>query len=756
MASKTALITGCFAALAAVLVSCAGPKKTVPGKAAPKDKAAAADSVQALYTPAVPARDPLAPHEAAKLSKATRLLLQAVDNYIEILPTNKKIPEIMMLKGHTYYNNQLYRRAREAYQNVIKKHEKSEEVPEAIKMTAQIYYEENEFDKAQEWYQKLKESAKTGADKEEASVRLAESYYRIGERHRRVGRLDRAIEAFEQVLAEFPKSKIADAALLNIGNLYLDQKAWTKAILTYNKMMAAYPKSRLLEKAFFNMAKCYEQMGNWSKAALTYVEIFKRFPASENIKDALYNAGLAYEKQENYVLATKAFEKYAATWPDQPDAPDVLFRAGELYGKMEDWANVEKINSLFGRRYGQDKERIVMALCMTGVASNMQKKHDQALVEFQKAIDACKNVGSANKANAFYAAKAQHTIGLIHQDKANKVALKLPESVYQANLKQKIQHMEAAVEAYTAVSAYKLLEWTSQALYRLGETYEQFGGALYRRERPKRMNLQKTLSFEEGVAQVVEEYFAKRALVAHEQNVKFGIQYKYEDDWIKRSNQQLTKLPYLAGAAYAKLIQLANILPATTDTTNPMKLIQHKLELLQNVAPFQSKAIELFIKTIEMGAKYGVKDKYPSMASPEITRMSYEVGNTYAQVAAVARGAPIPGTYDPYTRFFYRVQLLNEGLVEYENKAVSALFQNIKIAEAYKIEDKWVRQSKGKISEILFNRSFCFEILAEEALRRPPVPADASEDEKEEYLVQFEELSYKLQDKAFGIYRVMH
>ena len=748
------MLWGALAAslLCLLLSACAGSAKVkkaepVPGaaaktdsaaskSAAPKDSAALADSVS-----------------VSKLSEATKLLLSAVDNYVQILPNNKRTPEVLMIKGHTFYNNRMYFQARRAYEDVIKKYDKSLELPEAIKMTAQTFYEENRFDEAQSWYKKLKEIAISGEDKEEAAVRLAESYYKMGEKFKERGNLNLAADEFERIVIEFPNSKIADAALFNAGSVYEEKKEWSKAILSFNKLIANYGNSTFIEKSLFSIAKCYEQMSNWSKAALTYVEIFRRFPNSAHVKDALYNAGLAYEKEESFLLAARMFEKYSETWPQDKDAPDVLFKAGELYGKLEDWKNVERINGLFSTRYGNDKDRIVMAQCMTGIASFMQKKYDKALIELEKSIATGKLIGLDNKVNAFYAAKAQFTIGEINQELANQIALILPEAEYQARLKRKIRLMDDAVTAFTKVSAYKLIEWTTKSIYRIGETYEQFGVSIFKRERQAGQSYQKMLAMEEGIANAVEQYLVQKALATHEQNVTFGIQYKYEDEWIARSRQQLTKLPYLAAVNYTKLIQAASAAPGAVDTSNPMKVIQQKLEQLQNVAPFQDKGIALFLKTLEMAAKYGVEDKYRSDASAEVTRMSYQVGNTYAEVVAVARSAPVPGSYDGYKKFFYKVHLLGEGLVEYENNAISALYKNIKIGEAYGIKDEWVQKSKEKLSEVLFTRSLCYEILAEEALRSPPIPAASTADEAEEYRLQFEELGYKLQDEAYNIYK---
>jgi len=688
-----------------------------------------------------------------RLTEGTQVLLAAIDNYIELSPESKRTPEIFLLKGHTLYNNKLYPQARGAYKKVVDHFAKSIELPEAIKMTAQIFYEEKKFDQAKVWYQRLKESAVTGVDRKEAEVRLSEAYFQQGEKYRDEKKFDLAIDEFEKVASEFSKSKVADAALYNAGVLYEEKKSWTKAILTFNKLISTYPKSAHIEWSLFHTAKNYEELGNYPKAARTYVEIFNRFPHSKHVKGALYNAGVAYEKDENFILAAKAFEKYAKTWPDEKDAPDVLFKAGELYGKLEDWKSVQKVNRLFGQRYGKDKKRIVMALCMTGVAHFMQKEFDPAIREFERAIETAINLGLENPVNAFYGAKAQCTIGEIKQKKASRVALKMPETLYRQRLKEKIRLTEEAVKAFSRVGGFGLMEWTTRSIFRIGETFEQFGITMYKRERPQNLDFQKMLEYEASLASVVETYLAKKALEAHEKNVLLGVAEKYEDKWIKRSRQQMTKLPCLAADNYSLLVRAANVSESGPADKNPMVVIQQKLLTLQNVAPFQSKAIGLYLKVLEESAKHGIDDKYRRRAASEITRMSYRVGKTYSEVISVARGAPIPAAYDGYKKFFYRVNLLSEAIVTYEQDAISSLFKNVKIAEAYDIRDEWVDKSKALMSELLFNKGMCYEVLADIALREQPIPQDVTEEEAEEYKIQFEELGIRLQDVAYSVYR---
>ncbi|MBL8025160.1 MAG: tetratricopeptide repeat protein, partial [Fibrobacteres bacterium] len=686
-----------------------------------------------------------------KLSAATQLLLGAINNYIDVVPTSKRIPEIIMLKGHTYYNNRLYDKAREAYIGIVDHHKKTGEYSEAIKMTAQTFYEEKKYSEAQEWYRKLKDAAVSGVDKEEAAVRLTEAYFRQGEALKAAGDITGSIDQFERIYIEFPSAVIADAALYNVALMREEKREWTQAILSHNKLLANYPKSKFLEPAYFRIAKDYEQLNNWSRAAATYLEAIKRFPGSSQVKDAVYNAAIAYEKSDDFSAAAKLFERYATEWPTDKDAPDVLFKAGELFGKLEDWSNVERINSMFSRKYGNDKERIVMAICMTGIASYMQKKYDQAALELERAIETGKKAGLNIKANSFYAAKAQFTIGEIRQLQAEQITLDGGD--YNLKLKNRIKRIEEAVSAYTRVSNYKLIEWTVKAIYRIGETYEQFGTALFKRDRPKNLPLNKLLDLEEGIAAAIEKYLAVKALEAHEQNVNFGLQYQYEDEWTKRSRQQLTKLPNITAKNYVRLIDIASSTPIGDSTQGAMKLIQKTLERLQLIAPYQDKAIALSLKTLEMAAKYDLDDKYKSDASAAVTKLSFDVGETYAEIVALARSAPIPPSYDGYKRFFYKVHLLGEGLVEYENLAITSLYKNIKIGEAYGIKDSWIKKSKEKIAEVLFTRSMCYEILSQEALRTPPIPEGVTDVEAEEYQLQFEDLGYKLQDEAYTINR---
>jgi TolA-binding protein len=732
-----------------IVAGCAGPKIKAPD--APIVNRVNDSSIDSTGTGNKQTTSVLDTASISSLSAATNLLLSAIDNYITVAPESKRLPEIIMLKGHTYYNNKIYEKAREAYITIVNNPKKTAEVSEAIKMTAQSFYEEKKYSQAQEWYRKLKDAAVSGVDKEEASIRLTEAYFREGEALRTAGNPLGAIEQFERVYIEFPSSAIADAALYNVAIIREERREWTQAILTHNKLVANYPKSKFQEQAYFRIAKNYEQINNWSRAAATYLDAIKRFPASAQVKDAVYNAALAYEKSEDYSAAAKLFERYANEWPADKDAPDVLFKAGELFGKLEDWSNVERINSMFSRKYGNDKERIVMAICMAGIASYMQKKYDQAAIELERAVEMSKKAGLNIKANAFYAAKAQFTIGEIRQFQAEQITLDGGD--YNLRLKNRIKRIEESVSAYTRVSHYKLIEWTVKAIYRIGEVYEQFGMSLFKRDRPKNLSLNKLLDLEEGIANAIEKYLAIKALEAHEQNVTFGLQYQYEDEWTKRSRQQLTKLPFLTARNYVRLIEIASSTPIGDSIQGAMKLIQKKLERLQLIAPYQDKAIALSLKTLEMAAKYSVDDKFKNDASAAVTKLSFDVGETYAEIVSLARSAPIPAAYDGYKRFFYKVHMLGEGLVEYENLAITSLYKNIKIGEAYGIKDEWITKSKEKIAEVLFTRSLCYEILSNEALRSPPIPAGVTEVETDEYQLQFEDLGYKLQDEAYTIYR---
>ena len=685
------------------------------------------------------------------LSSASKIMINACNNYINVNPESPKVTEVLNLKASVYHNNKLFDQSRKVYHEIINKHPKTPEAVEATRMIAQSYYELKEFDKAQEWYRKLKEEASEEGSKNEAVARIAESIFRMAEMHEKEQRFNDAAAQYERVALEYPEAPIADVSLFNAGLCYEKEAEWPRAILVYQRLKSRYPKSKIIPKSMSRNGKCYEKLMQWDDAAQTYLRLVANYPTSEFSSTSLYNAGFCFENAGKLTEAAATFEKHAMAFPKSKDAADILFKAGEIYGQIKDWESVTRVNKEFSRRYGGDKDRIVQAQCMVGVALYMQNKPEEAVSQLVNAITTFSSLKNPSDVNKFYAAKAQFTIGDIYHEFQNKVTLIQPKNVYKKRLKEKSQLLDKSVEAYSRVVKYKISEWTIRAIYQIGQSYEDFAVGIFKQERPKNLTLEKSLALEMGIAKAVEEYFIENALRSHEQNVKLGIKEKIENKSILNSKEKLTYLPYAAGENFLALLNITKGMDNNKSLTG-FALIAHKLQTLQKMAPFQERAIGLFLKCLEMGSMYQEYNEIYKKASSLITKTSFIVAETYGEVAEIARSAPIPKDFNAYEKFVYKTKLLKQ-IEEYEENALSNYLKTVKISQAYNISDEYVQKTKMAIPKLLFNRGRCYDLLCISAFRDPPYPANINEAEKEEYRAQFEEIALTYQEQAFEIYR---
>lgn len=703
--------------------------------------------------PLPPPTDTTASKRAALpvLSAASQLLIKACTNYLSVNNESPKKSEVLMIMGSIYNNNRLYDSARAVYTMVMQEFKGSSYAFESIRMIAQTFYLEKRFDEAQKWYKTLSEAASGGIDKAEAIERIAESIFRMAEVYESDNRYKDAAEQYERVALEYPQSPIADVALFNAALDYEKQAEWPHAILVLQRLLNTYTESKLLPKARFRIAKSYEKLLQWDIAAENYLRVTSTYPHNELAPVALYNAGFCFENGNKLREAAATFEKMSQLFPNSEDAADVLFRAGELYGKLKEWEAVSRVNQVFSNRFGNDESRIVQALCMTGVALYMQNQESKAVVQLTKAFSTYEQLKEPGPMNAYYAAKAMYTIGEIQQAAMNALELSNISKQYKQQLSQKSDLLDKTINAYTRVITLKISEWTTRSIFQIGQTYEDFAIGIFNQKRPANSALANRISLELGIAEAVEKYFIEKAAHYHEQNVKLALKESLEDKYVLLSRQKLTYLPYTAASNYLALAEIARTAQGT-ESTGGFALMANKLALLQKIAPFQERAIDLLLKCLELGTTYQETNDFYKKASDVITGISYNVGETYADVVSIARNAPIPDGFDDYERFAYKTKLLSQ-IEGYEDQALNNYLKTCKIAEAYNLTDTSVTKAKFNIGRLLFERGRCYDLLCTTAFSNPPFPRSIDEAEKDEYRARFEEIGLKFQEQAFDIYK---
>jgi tol-pal system protein YbgF len=110
--------------------------------------------------------------------------------------------------------------------------------------------------------------------------------YETAQGQRRIGNYQGAIAAFQNFIAQYPKSQLAHRAQYWIGDSYYNLRDYKSAIASQQKLIAAYPDSSTIPDALLNIASCQLELGDAVGAKRTMDGLVARYPTSEAAEKA--------------------------------------------------------------------------------------------------------------------------------------------------------------------------------------------------------------------------------------------------------------------------------------------------------------------------------------------------------------------------------------------------------------------------------------------------------------------------------------
>lgn len=91
---------------------------------------------------------------------------------------------------------------------------------------------------------------------------------------------------FQHLMAEHPRSILADDCLYLAGMMSLSNKEYAKAIKLFSRILKEYPTSNRARGALFAKAAAYRKMNLNPQAISVFKEVRKKFPGSPEAKRA--------------------------------------------------------------------------------------------------------------------------------------------------------------------------------------------------------------------------------------------------------------------------------------------------------------------------------------------------------------------------------------------------------------------------------------------------------------------------------------
>jgi outer membrane protein assembly factor BamD len=253
------------------------------------------------------------------------------------------------------------RSALKAYTKVTKQYTNSVYAPEAYYRIAKIRLARKQYYKAFDAYQAI---VIRYPNNDRFNEVIGEQY-RIanalmdGARNRLLGTIpgfrnrDRAVQYFEQIIANAPYSDYAPLALMNVARAHQRAKRVPEAIDALDRMINNYPQSLLAPDAYIRLAQTHASLVDGpyydqssTREAITYFEDFMiLFPGDPNLNAAegglddmktvlaeskIKIADFYFDKRDNYKAARVFYNEAITTYPDSAVAQRAKERLAEV------------------------------------------------------------------------------------------------------------------------------------------------------------------------------------------------------------------------------------------------------------------------------------------------------------------------------------------------------------------------------------------------------------------------------------------
>lgn len=423
--------------------------------------------------------------------------------FADRFPQHKQALAVRTLAAQQLFALQEYLAASAAAEPVVERADASPELARAAWLVlAHARFELQDYPRAEAAYRQV--LARTGRqDKQRAALqdKLAASIYKQGEQARDAGQLAAAAGHFLRIAQAVPGSAINVTAQYDAAAAYIALKQWPDAIRILEQWRRSNPKHKLRADATRKLAVLYQENHQPLRAAAE----FERIAASEKDpklrREAAWTTASLYQEAGRRSQAIAAYKRFVKQFPQPVEqAMEARLNLTRLYEQAGDG------NKL---RYWQ--QQIVAA--------------DQA--------------AGAQRSDRTRFLAAHARMALVEQDLAAYRRVKLREPL-KKNLKLKKKYMKAAIKGYTEAAAYKVAGVTTQATFRIGELYRDFGRALMDSERPRNLNAEELEQYE--ILLEEQAYpFEEKAIEIHETNAHRIAGGTY-DRWVRKSMAQLAEL----------------------------------------------------------------------------------------------------------------------------------------------------------------------------------------------------------------------
>jgi TolA-binding protein len=388
----------------------------------------------------------------------------------------------------------------------------------------------------------------------EVVERLAASIYKQGEGARAAGDAKAAVGHFERVATVAglgAASAVRATALYDTAAVQFALKDWGAAAKSLEDFRRQHPASPLQNEVAGKLAVAYLEQGRWTASALEFEKVAA---ASSDVAIARSAWWQAAELHDKAALGTPAVAALVpAPAPARPAAPP---RRGSKPAPVAPVAappaSPRAVAIAAWERYAARYPSPLPAAieARSRIATLYREQGDTARANQQLALlRQAEAAGGAERTDRTRTLAGLAALTLLEPAEQSYRAIALVEPLAK-NLKAKKAKLEEVLAAYAAAAQDGLAEVTTAATYRSAALYADFGSAMLKSERPKKL---KKAELEQYNVMLEEQAFPfeEKAIELHETNAR-RTQQGVWNEWVGRSFAALAKFkPVRYGKAEA-------------------------------------------------------------------------------------------------------------------------------------------------------------------------------------------------------------
>ncbi len=160
-----------------------------------------------------------------------------------------------------------------------------------------------------------------------SDYKVERSLWRVNNQYRKLTKKDpkfvpdnefeRIANQYDEIVQNYPKAKLTPRIYLQIGNVYLLKKDFTRARESYLKIISKYPENQeLCAEALVGTAQTYERENNWTEALNIYEKVQDEYPLTmTGLNMPLYIASY-YQRNGDLTQGEKAFDTAISYYKD--------------------------------------------------------------------------------------------------------------------------------------------------------------------------------------------------------------------------------------------------------------------------------------------------------------------------------------------------------------------------------------------------------------------------------------------------------